>query len=78
MFPYTKMKGKLEDAIIALKFKRTVILRPALLVGERQESRLAEGITQVLFKGIRGVGIPMGAMMVDADEYARRYECDDD
>jgi len=41
-FAYTKMKGELEDAVKALDFEHTVILRPGLLVGERQESRPAE------------------------------------
>lgn len=41
-FGYTKMKGELEEAVKALDFEHTVILRPGLLVGERQESRPAE------------------------------------
>lgn len=41
-FAYTKMKGELEEAVKALDFEHTVILRPGLLVGERQESRPAE------------------------------------
>jgi uncharacterized protein YbjT (DUF2867 family) len=42
MLGYPKMKGELEEAVKALDFEHTVILRPGLLVGERQESRPAE------------------------------------
>ena len=38
LFPYLDSKGKLEDDIIALKFPKTVILRPGALVGERKDS----------------------------------------
>lgn len=45
---YLKMKGKMEDAIIEEEFKRTVILRPSLLLGNRKEKRTAEGIGRKL------------------------------
>lgn len=37
-FPYLAVKGKLEDDIIDLGFKRTVVLRPGALVGDREQS----------------------------------------
>lgn len=40
--PYLKMKGDLEDKVIALGFKRCVIFRPSLLIGERTEKRPGE------------------------------------
>jgi len=40
--PYSKMKGELEDAVKALGFKHTVIFRPGLLIGEREDSRALE------------------------------------
>jgi uncharacterized protein YbjT (DUF2867 family) len=40
--PYPKMKGELEDAVKALGFKHTVILRPGLIVGDREDSRPPE------------------------------------
>jgi uncharacterized protein YbjT (DUF2867 family) len=40
--PYSKMKGDLEDQVQKLEFKHTVILRPGLIVGERDHSRPAE------------------------------------
>lgn len=40
--PYLKMKGELENKVIALGFKRCVILRPSLLIGERADKRPGE------------------------------------
>jgi len=39
---YGKMKGELEESVKALDFEHTVILRPGLIVGNRDESRPAE------------------------------------
>ena len=49
-FGYTRMKGELEEAIKAMDFDHTVILRPGLIAGTREESRPAEA----LFRGIAG------------------------
>jgi len=51
---YPKMKGELEDAVKALGFKHTVILRPGLIVGERTESRPAEAALRWVAKGLGG------------------------
>jgi uncharacterized protein YbjT (DUF2867 family) len=66
--PYSAMKGKLEDSVIALGFNTTFILQPALLIGARNETRTPEAIAQSLFSGLRSIGLPMGRMMVDAGE----------
>jgi len=50
MIPYSKMKGETEDAVRALGFQHTVILRPGLIVGQRSESRPAEAV----FRGLAG------------------------
>jgi uncharacterized protein YbjT (DUF2867 family) len=42
MMPYAKMKGELEDAVKAIGFKHTVILKPGLIVGAREHSRPTE------------------------------------
>ncbi|KAL2069665.1 hypothetical protein VTL71DRAFT_14344 [Oculimacula yallundae] len=55
MFPYTKMKGELEESIKELGFEKTVILRPGLLVGAREESRPAEAV-------LRGIANVMGSV----------------
>jgi hypothetical protein len=57
-FAYPRMKGELEEAVKGLGFKHTVILRPGLIVGAREESRAAEAV----FRGIaNGVGKLWGA-----------------
>ncbi|ODV95254.1 hypothetical protein PACTADRAFT_2959 [Pachysolen tannophilus NRRL Y-2460] len=38
-FPYLKMKGQLEEEIIDLKFNKTIILRPGVLLGKREKSK---------------------------------------
>ena len=44
---YTRVKGEVEGALGGLGFQRLVLLRPALLLGDREESRPAEFIGQV-------------------------------
>jgi uncharacterized protein YbjT (DUF2867 family) len=46
MMPYSKMKGQLEDEVKKLEFKHTLIVRPGLIVGERQHSRPAEYVVR--------------------------------
>lgn len=45
-FNYPKSKGKLENDIISLGFKKTIILRPGVLIGDREKPRTAEFIVQ--------------------------------
>jgi len=42
--PYLKMKGELEERVQALGFKHISIFQPSLLLGERTEVRVAEGL----------------------------------
>ncbi|TGO25696.1 hypothetical protein BPAE_0074g00040 [Botrytis paeoniae] len=52
MIPYSKMKGELEDAVKALlekkenRIKHVIILRPGLIVGEREDSRPTEFVAR--------------------------------
>ncbi|KAJ5626977.1 NAD(P)-binding protein [Penicillium herquei] len=46
--PYTRMKGEIEEDIKALGFERTVILRPGLIAGTREESRPAEAAVRFI------------------------------
>lgn len=55
MMAYPKMKGELEDAVKALEFKHTVILRPGLIVGDRNESRPTEAALRGIAKGLRSL-----------------------
>lgn len=45
---YPKTKGELEKAITELGFEHNIILRPSLLLGDREEERLGEKIGQKL------------------------------
>lgn len=46
--PYTRMKGEIEEDVKALGFERTVILRPGLIAGQRQESRPLEAAARFI------------------------------
>ncbi|EKD15200.1 uncharacterized protein L3040_001569 [Drepanopeziza brunnea f. sp. 'multigermtubi'] len=71
--PYSKMKGELEDAVKAMDFEHTVILRPGLLVGSRKETRLAEGLLNGLAKGLGAIsgGVLKDFWAQDAEVVAR-------
>jgi hypothetical protein len=56
MIPYSKMKGQLEEEVKKLDFKHTLILRPGLIVGERQHSRPAEYVVRQLASLAGSVG----------------------
>lgn len=43
---YNRLKGETEQAIINLQFPQTIIYRPSLLIGKRNEFRLGELIAQ--------------------------------
>jgi len=45
---YNRVKGEVEDDISKLNFDALHILQPSLIIGERDESRLGEGIAQKL------------------------------
>ncbi|XP_018006370.1 oxidoreductase HTATIP2-like [Hyalella azteca] len=51
MFLYQKIKGEAEEGVAALNFDRVSIYRPGLLLCERRERRLLEGVAQTLAKG---------------------------
>lgn len=49
---YSQVKGEMEAALQAQNWQSLYILRPSLLMGNRQEFRLGERIGQVLAKGL--------------------------
>jgi len=49
------MKAELEEAVKGLNFSHTVILKPGLLVGERQDSRPAEAALRGIAKGLGAI-----------------------
>lgn len=50
---YTRMKGELDEAVSALGFERTRIVRPSFLEGSRAEERTGE---KVMLFAMRGLG----------------------
>ncbi|GAD97494.1 NAD dependent epimerase/dehydratase family protein [Paecilomyces variotii No. 5] len=60
--PYSRMKGEIEEDIKALDFERTVILRPGLISGMRDESRPAEAV----FRFIAGVAGKVHSSLKDS------------
>lgn len=49
--PYSRMKGDIEEDVKALGFERTVILRPGLIGGQREESRPLEAVVRFVAAG---------------------------
>jgi uncharacterized protein YbjT (DUF2867 family) len=47
---YSRLKGELDDAVKNLPFEVVSIMRPSILAGERNESRLGESIGMVFMK----------------------------
>jgi uncharacterized protein YbjT (DUF2867 family) len=45
---YSRIKGELEDAVSKLNFQKTIIFRPSILDGNRQEKRAGEKIGLVV------------------------------
>ncbi|KAF2735873.1 NAD dependent epimerase/dehydratase family protein-like protein [Polyplosphaeria fusca] len=72
MVPYSKMKGELEEKVKGLGFKHTILLRPGLLVGSREDSRPGEAVMRAIAGGLKKVS-PMlvNSWAQDADVIAR-------
>lgn len=48
MLPYVRMKGEIENHIQELDFEHTIIVRPGLIGGQREESRPSEAVIRKL------------------------------
>lgn len=46
---YNRVKGEVEAALTLMPYDAVQILRPSLLIGQRQQSRAGEGIAQTVF-----------------------------
>ena len=70
---YMRMKGELEDAVTELGFERTVILKPGLIVGTREDSRPPEAALRKLanLMGAVSGGALKNFWAQDADVIAR-------
>lgn len=49
---YSRIKGRLEEALAALGFERLLIFRPSLLLGDRREERRGEQLAAILARGL--------------------------
>ncbi len=63
---YNQVKGEAERALRILAIPSTVIFRPGLLIGDRQESRPAERIGIIIARAFPGKWIRSFATRVDA------------
>jgi uncharacterized protein YbjT (DUF2867 family) len=73
MSGYLKMKGELEEAVKALDFEKTVIVRPGLLLGPRDHTRVVESVLQsaARFAGAISGNWLSDSWAVDADVVAK-------
>ncbi|TVY53969.1 Protein fmp52, mitochondrial [Lachnellula cervina] len=55
-FAFIKMKGELEEAVKELGFEHTILVRPGLITGDRQESRPAEFVVRKIAGGMSLLG----------------------
>ncbi|XP_041365597.1 oxidoreductase HTATIP2-like [Gigantopelta aegis] len=51
-FLYTKTKGQVEEELKAIQFERLSLLRPGVLLGEREESRPGEAVAKFFLKPV--------------------------
>jgi len=51
-FAYVRMKGEIEEHIKEIGFEHTIIVRPGLIVGARQESRPWEAVSRAIATGL--------------------------
>jgi len=47
---YLRTKGQMEEALKQMNFERLVIVRPSLLLGNRNEKRLGEDVGKMLYR----------------------------
>lgn len=52
---YLRLKGEVEQQLQAIPFNSLYIMRPSLLLGHREESRVGEGVAKALMKPISKV-----------------------
>ncbi|KAK9316121.1 hypothetical protein V1522DRAFT_37386 [Lipomyces starkeyi] len=74
-FAYTRMKGELDRDVEAIGFERTIILRPALILGKREDGHAflegaAQGVLNFL-KKVPFVGNAANLMGADAEDIAK-------
>ncbi|KAI8959335.1 NAD(P)-binding protein [Daldinia sp. FL1419] len=51
-FPYTKMKVGVENTIKSLAFDQAIIVRPGVILGEREVTRAGESLLNTMVRGL--------------------------
>ncbi len=69
-FFYMQMKGKLEDAVKTLGFRRTVIVRPPSLI-RKNSDRWAEAVSVKILKFVNKIGLFRSMAPVDTELVAK-------
>lgn len=67
---YNRVKGQVEDSVKAMRFRSIHILRPSLLLGQRNEKRSAEDAAKLLYR-LFGFIIPEKYKAIEARTVAR-------
>lgn len=70
---YNKTKGEMEEAVLAQDVKNTYILRPSLIVGNRNERRFGEGMASVFMK-LFDFLIPKKYKIINAETIAKAMQ----
>jgi uncharacterized protein YbjT (DUF2867 family) len=68
---YSRTKGRLEEALVGLKFDVLVLARPSLLLGDRAEKRFGEDFAKAVLKPINPM-IPSAWRPIRANQVARQ------
>lgn len=68
--PYSKMKKGVETTIRELEFDQGIIVRPGLIIGEREQTRFFEVVATAVARGLGYVGLK-DSMAQDAEVIAR-------
>lgn len=87
MIFYSRIKGELENSIKALSFSRSIIFRPSLLLGERDEKRKGEEtmanmlpiIIKLIpllrkYRGIKGIEVAQAMINAYKDKSSKSIE----
>ena len=76
---YNRVKGELEEAVLALGFRSVTIARPSLLLGDRRERRLGEEVARRLeflfpakYRGVQAWQVAAALVKAARDDAAGR------
>ncbi|KAF7543585.1 hypothetical protein G7Z17_g10625 [Cylindrodendrum hubeiense] len=70
--PYSKMKNGVEDAVQELEFEQAIVLKPGMILGQREQNRTGESQFQTLINALGSVsGGVKDRLGQDADVIAR-------